>query len=305
MNIIKPPKLKQGDTIGILSVSGGISDYDNILRAKDYFISQGFKVKISGTTSKHFRYMAGSDDDRINALEDAFSDPEIDAIVCSRGGYGALRIVDKINYEIIKNHPKIFVGYSDITILLSMIFKQTGLITFHGAMMNGDFGKDEICDYTKNSFFNTLLSGQKEFRADENYKVINPGTAKGILWGGNLASLVSMLPLDFVPDEDIILFLEDLNEPVYKIDKMLTQLFNIPKIRKHVKGIAYGDFLDCGNDEQLMELLTEISSKYSLPASIGFKFTHSKVKDTVPYGVEVLYSSDNGLLRVENNYLKQ
>ncbi len=304
MNIIKPPKLKQGDTIGILSVSGGISDYDNILRAKDYFISQGFKVKISGTASKHFRYMAGSDDERISALEEAFSDSEIDAIICSRGGYGALRIVDKINYDVIKNNPKVFVGFSDITILLSMIFYKTGLITFHGAMMNGDFGKDEICDYTKDSFFKTLMSEQTDFIAKDNFVVIKHGISKGILWGGNLASLVSLLPLDFVPDEDIILFLEDLNEPVYKIDKMLTQLFNVPKIKKHVKGLAFGDFLDSGNDEQLRDLFSEISSKYSLPASMGFKFTHGKEKDTVPYGVKVLFSADEGLLRVENNYLK-
>ena len=304
MNIIKPSKLKSGDTIGILSVSGGISEYDNILRAKDFFVSQGFKVKISSTTSKHFRYMAGSDEERKKALEEYFSDPEIDAIVCSRGGYGTLRIVDKINYEVIKNNPKIFVGYSDITILLSMIFKKTGLITFHGAMMNGDFGKEEICDYTKNSFFQTLHSEQTDFIAKDNFEVIKHGTAKGILWGGNLASLVSMLPLDFVPDEDLILFLEDLNEPVYKIDKMLTQLFNIPKINKHVKGLAFGDFLDNGNDEQLRDLFTEISSKYSIPAATGFKFTHSKIKDTIPYGVEVLFSADECLLRVENSYLK-
>lgn len=305
MNIIKPSKLKSGDTIGILSVSGGISEYDRILRAKDFLISIGFNVKISNTTTKHFRYMAGTDDERTKAIEEFFSDPEIDAIVCSRGGYGSLRIVDKINYEIIKNNPKIFVGYSDITILLSMIFYKTGLITFHGAMIKGDFGSDEICDYTNNSFFNTLQSNVKEYTAKENYQVLNRGIAKGILWGGNLASLVSMLPLNFVPNEDIILFLEDLNEPVYKIDKMLTQLFNIPEIRDHVKGLVFGDFLDNGNDEQLTELLKEISLKYSLPSSIGFNISHSKQKDTIPYGVDVLYSADEGLLRVENTYLKQ
>lgn len=224
MNIIKPSKLKKGDTIGILSVSGAVSDQKEIERAKDFFISQGFKVKISDTTKKHFRYMAGTDRERAKALEDFFLDGSINAILCSRGGYGTLRIIDKIDYEIIKNNPKIFVGYSDITILLAMIYKKTGLITFHGAMAKGDFGQKTINEYTKNSFFNTLQNGQKEFSADKDFETFQKGSAKGILFGGNLASLVSLSPLDFVPDEDIILFLEDLNEPVYKLDKMFTQL---------------------------------------------------------------------------------
>ena len=304
MNIIKPSKLKSGDTIGILSVSGGVSNYENILRAKDFFVSQGFKVKISETTSKHFRYMAGTDEERVKALEDFFSDGDIDAIVCSRGGYGTLRIIDKINYDVIKNNPKIFAGYSDITILLAMIFKKTGLITFHGAMMNGDFGKEEINEYTKNSFFNTLQNEQKDFYAKDNFEVLNSGSSEGILWGGNLATLVSLIPNDFVPDEPLILFLEDLNEPVYKIDKMLTQLFNIPLIKKNVKGLVFGDFLDSGNDEQLIELLKEVSSELKVPSTFGFNITHGAEKDTLPYGVKVNFNADRGLLRVENSYLR-
>ena len=304
MNIIKPSKLKTGDTIGILSVSGGISNYENILRAKDFFVSQGFKIKISETTSKHFRYMAGTDEERVKALEDFFLDSEIDAIVCSRGGYGSLRIIDKINYDVIKNNPKIFVGYSDITILLSMIFKNTGLITFHGAMMNGDFGKEKINEYTKNSFFDTLQKEQKIFRAKDDFLCLNVGVSDGTLWGGNLATLVSLSPNDFVPDEPLILFLEDLNEPVYKIDKMLTQLFNIPLIRKNVKGLVLGDFLDSGNEEQLHELLKEVSLNLKIPSATGFHITHDVEKDTLPFGVQVNFNAEQGLLRVENNYLK-
>lgn len=303
MNIIKPPKLKKGDTIGILSVSGGISELQNIEKAKDFFTSKGYKVKISSTTQKHFRYMAGTDEERAQALNDFFTDPSINAIVCARGGYGALRIADKIDCNIIKNNPKIFVGYSDITILLVMIYKKTKLITFHGAMAKGDFGGETINKNTKKSFFAALEGNLKEMSASDNFEVLNKGESSGILWGGNLSSLVSLPPIDFVPDENLILFLEDLNEPVYKIDKMLTQLFNIPKIKKNVKGIAFGDFLDCGNNEQLKELLKEISQKYNVPSAMGFKITHSCEKDTIPVGINVLFNAQNGLLRVENSYV--
>ncbi|MBR6163158.1 LD-carboxypeptidase [bacterium] len=304
MNIIKPSKLKKGDTIGILSVSGGVSGQNEINKAKEFLLAQGYRVKISDTTKKHFRYMAGTDRERAKVLENFFSDDTIDAILCSRGGYGALRIIDKIDYDIIKAHPKIFVGYSDITILLAMIYKKTKLITFHGAMAKGDFGQKTINRYTKNSFFNTLEKEQKEFTPKKDFETIRKGKAEGILWGGNLASLVSLAPLDFVPDEDIILFLEDLNEPIYKIDKMLTQLLNIPKLKKNIKGILFGDFLDNGNEEQLKELMKEVSDGLKVPSSYGYRITHGKEKDTLPYGIKAKFDSITGLVSVENGYLK-
>ncbi len=161
MKIIKPQKLKKGDTIGILAVSGAIKDFKQIENAKSFFESQGYKVKISNTCKTSHRYMAGNcDSECAKALNEFFSDKSINAILCARGGYGALRLLDKINFDIIKENPKIFAGYSDITILLNMILKKTGLITFHSAMAKGDFG-ETIEPYTKNSFFKTL-SGKKQ-----------------------------------------------------------------------------------------------------------------------------------------------
>lgn len=302
MEIIKPKKLTKGDTVGILAVSGKINDIEKINNAKKIFNNAGYNVVISQTCSTSHRYMAGnSDDDCINALHDFFMDDEIDAIVCARGGYGTLRLINKIDWDIIKSHPKIFAGYSDITVLLAMIYKKCGLVTFHSAMANGDFG-DEINEYTKNSFFNCLTGNKKQIEA-QNFDVYHKGTIQGILWGGNLSSLVSLCGIDFIPDEDIILFLEDLNEPVYKIDKMLIQLFNIEKIRNKVKGIAFGEFINVKEEKYLKNIFREIADEMKIPVADGFKITHGKTKDTVPYGIQAVLKADEGIITFDKDYI--
>lgn len=302
MKTIKPKKLQKGDTIGIIAVSGKIKEYENIENAAKYLKDKGYKTVISSTCKTSHRYMAGkSDEDCVNTLHNFFENKKIDAILCARGGYGTLRLLEKIDWNIIKNNPKIFAGYSDITTLLNMIYKKTGLITFHSAMANGDFG-GYIEEYTEKSFFNTLTAKAKEYRADKN-TILNKGTADGILWGGNLATLTALCGLDFVPDEDLILFLEDLNEPVYKIDRMLTQLLNVEKIKKNVKGIAFGEFKDIEETDILKEIQKEFAKKYNIPACSGFKITHNKIKDTIPVGVKVGFSADKGLISIKEDYL--
>lgn len=293
MNIIKPKKLQKGDTIGILAISGKIKEYENIENAKRFFTEKGYNVIISDTCKTSHEYQAGRDDnDCINALHNFFQNPQIDAILCARGGYGTLKLLDKIDWEIIKNNPKIFAGYSDITILLNMIFKKTGLITFHSPMANGDFGQ-KIDEYTKESFFNCLKGETAQILADG--EVYYEGRTEGILWGGNLSSLVSLCGINFIPDEELILFIEDLNEPTYKIDKMLTQLFNVEKIKKNVRGIAIGEFKDCDKRE-LKNLLKEFADKHKIPMCDGFKITHNKVKDTVPVGIKATFNSNNRII---------
>lgn len=299
MKIIKPKKLQKGDTIGILAVSGRIKEFEKIQSAKLFFEKEGYNVVISDTCKYSHRYMAGKNDDEcINELYNFFENKQIDAIICARGGYGTLRLLDKINWNIIKNNPKIFAGYSDITILLNMIFKKTGLITFHSAMPNGDFSS-VIETFTKESFFNCLNGKTKLIKADNNHKTFSKGIAKGRLWGGNLASLVSLCGIDFIPNDNIILFLEDLNEPVYKIDKMLTQLFNIEKVRRKVKGIAIGEFKDIEDTKMLDEVIFEIADALKIPVCSGFKITHNKIKDTLPVGIKSLFDANKGTIEFQ------
>ena len=301
MNIIKPKKLQKGDTIGILAVSGRIKEYENIEKAKTFLEEQGYKVVVSDTCKTYHNYMAGnSDEDCLDALYSFFEDKSIDAILCARGGYGTLRLLNKIDWNVIKNNPKIFAGYSDITILLNMIFKNTGLITFHSPMANGDFA-NEIQSLTVENFFKTLSGETTNYQA-EYYNTFYQGVTDGILWGGNFASLISLCGLDFVPKTNLVLFLEDLNEPIYKIDRMLTQLFNIKEAREHIKGIAIGEFKDIEDKRKLDELFQDFANELKIPMCDGFMITHNKIKDTLPVGADVIFNSNNGRIIIKDKY---
>lgn len=265
MNIIKPALLKDGDTIGILAPSGPLKDESKLKRAIDFFENKGYKIKLSKNVYSKNKYLAGSDEERLQALHEMFEDDDINAIICLRGGYGAIRLINNINYDLIRNNPKIFCGYSDITVLNAMFLKKAGLATFSGPMIQGDFGAEKQCDYTINNFFETVKFGEFDYT--------------GTFWGGNLSSLVSLCGLDFIPDFEFTLFIEDLNEPEYKIDKMVTQLFNIDKIRKNTKAIAIGDFLGVENIDYIFEGL-------NLPLIKDFPASHSEKKATIPIGIK-------------------
>lgn len=281
MNYIKPDCLKKGDTIAFIAPAGGVKDADAINRAKNYFETNGYNVIFSEHLFNQNKYLSDTDENRLSDIHWAFSDNKINAIICARGGYGCLRLIDKIDYDLIKNNPKLFCGYSDITILSAMFLKRANLITFSGPMCRSDFGSIDISDYTIKNFFRAVEGQPLEFEAAEIHKT---GNAKGITFGGNLASIVSLCGIDFIPDENFIFFAEDLNEPVYKIDKMFTQLLNIDKFRNNIKGLILGDFLESGYPEQLKELFVEIGNKLNIPVLGGFKITHESDKITIPYG---------------------
>lgn len=306
MNLIKPKKLNKGDTIGIIAPSGAIRNKENILRAKKYFEDKGYKVILSDNIFDKKRYLAGEDGKKVEELHKFFKNPEIKMILCARGGYGAIRILDKIDYDIIKNNPKIFAGYSDVSAIQSMILTKTRLITFYSPVANSDFGGLEISKITEKSFFNTLTNTKDlEIKPDsKKSKVYCGGEAKGILWGGNLATIVSMCGLDFIPNEKFIFFAEDLDEDVYKIDKMMTQLFNIDKFRKNLQGIILGDFLDITSKKYFDELFFEIGGgcwgKCKKPIISGFKITHAKDKITLPYGAYAEFSTDKKVINIES-----
>ena len=286
MNIIKPKKLQKGDTIGIIAPSGNVYE-EKIYKGKSYLENLGYKIILGNNLFNKDRYMAGNDNQRIEDLEQAFKNPSIDAIICARGGYGAIRIINKINYEIIKKNPKIFCGYSDISALSAAIYKNTGLITFSGPMIQPDFQPDRINDFTISNFFNTTSSNTKVI-TPEIKEVIKNGEAKGVLFGGNLATITSLCGSDIFPDKDFIFFAEDLNEPSYKIDRCFRQLINTKTFRQNVKGLILGEFLDCENPKYLKELFEEISNELNIPTFGGYNISHSNKKLTIPYGAEAI-----------------
>ena len=289
MNHILPKSLKKGDTIGVIAPSGPVGDKVPLMRAKSFFEENGYNVVFAAHVFEQDRYLASSDKNRIEDIHWAFSSSDIDTIICARGGYGALRLINDIDYEIIKNNPKNFCGYSDITVLSAMFLKRANLITYSSPMMKGDFGKKARDEYTIKSFFKAL-SGENIVLTGG--KLHASGVAQGILWGGNLASIVSLAGIDFIPDEEFVFFAEDLNEPVYKIDKMFTQLINIEKFRKNIRGMALGKFLDSGYPEQLEYLFDEIARGLNIPVISGLNISHEDTKDTVPYGRECTLEYD-------------
>lgn len=290
MNLIKPKKLEKGDTISIIAPSGGVESDENLLRATAYLKSLGYNVKWGKNVLKTNKYLAGTDNERLEDLHNAFKDKGINAIIALRGGYGAIRLINKIDYNLIKQNPKIFAGYSDITGLSAMLLKHSGLITYSAPMINGDFGIKSKDKFTIDNFFKTVATTKKqEIKAQT---ILKEGKASGITFGGNLATLVSLCGLDFIPNQKFIFFAEDLNEPVYKLDKMFTQLLNIEEFRKNISGIVFGEFLDIDNDEWLNSLQKEIVQELKVPAISGLKITHAREKLTIPIGIESAISND-------------
>lgn len=295
MNLIKPKQLVKGDKISIIAPSGPV-DIEKIHNAKKYFETKGFIVELGNNINSKQDYQAGNELSRLEDLHNAFLDKETKAIICARGGYGALRLIDNIDYQIIKNNPKIFCGYSDITILNAMFFKKANLITFSGPMAQSDFG-DIIDQFTENSFFEILTNNFYEIQPI-NPKIYKNGNTEGLLIGGNLATITSLCGRDFVPNTDFVFFAEDLNEPVYKIDRYFTQLLSIPEFKNNIKAIILGEFLDIDNKEYFDKFFTNLAEELNIPIISGYPISHSKIKATIPYGSTC--KLENTILKLAN-----
>ena len=259
-------------TIALIAPSGNIRDFGD-LNKKIETLEKNFKVKKFYLEEVSKNYLSDSDENRVKYLENAFLDDEADMVLSVRGGYGLIRIVDKINYNKIKNCNKLYLGSSDATILLAALYKNTNIKCYHSLMMTNGFVEniEQNIDIIENNKINLNLSP------------ILSGNARGILWGGNLSSLVSMFSGNcYIPNEDIILFLEDLSEPLYKIDKMLYEIYRNEALRKRVKGLIFGDFyLDY---KEINSLLLEYSKLFNVPSAKTPDITHKMNNITIPYG---------------------
>jgi len=296
MNIIKPKPLNIGDTIGFLSASGPIYDLERVEKAKNYFEKKGFKVVVSDTTYTRKDFLAADDAVRLAQLHEFFADKNIDAILCTRGGYGAIRLLENIDYELIRRNPKIFAGFSDATAFLSAISLHSALVTYHSPMPYPDFGGDDVSELTEKSFFERLSGGA--FEEVLNGRVYHSGEARGILWGGNLATLASMAGgIAFFPQEKFVLFLEDVNEPAYKIDRYLTQLMFDKRFRRNLAGIALGNFTGLDEQEFFDNIFSALGEKLAIPVVSGLQIGHVKDKVTVPVGISVELNTQTGILK--------
>ncbi len=307
MGIVKPKRLKPGDVIGIISPASSPDDLTKINSGVQYLEKLGYRVEIGKNVGSNNGYLAGSDDQRLTDLHDMFKNKNISAVFSIRGGYGSGRLLDKIDYRLIRNNPKIFVGYSDINALQSAIFTKTGLITFAGPMVAVDF-HDEVSTFTEEVFWKTITSNKKIGKLQnprrEKFYLLNKGRASGRILGGNLTIFNSLLGTEYLPNlKGAILLLEDINEAPYRIDRMLNQL-RLAKIFKQIGGIILGHFVDCVEQDPtkksftLNEIIIEYFQNIKLPVLYNIKHGHVKDNITIPYGLKCVLNATRGNIEI-------
>jgi len=249
--IIKPQRLQPGDTVGLIAPASAAFEPATIREGVETLQSLGFKVKTGEHIKEKYGYLAGSDEHRVADLHRMFEDDEIKAIVALRGGYGSMRLLNLIDYDLVKKNPKIFIGYSDITSLNLAIYHKTGLVTFHGPVAISSFSK-----YTQEYFWKVVSSPEplgkvkhpvpgNTLRPTAHLNTIRPGKATGRLIGGNLTLFTALLGTPYeVDSRDAILFLEETGEEPYDVDRMLTHLLLAGKL-DHVAGVVFDRCPNC------------------------------------------------------------
>jgi len=305
--MLKGKKLKIGDTIGIIGPSGTVREAGEVDCAIEYIQQLGFKVKVGLSAHEKYGYLSGSDDVRARDINAMFADQEVDAIVCTRGGYGTMRILDRLDYDVIRANPKIFVGFSDITAIHAALLKECGLVTFHGPMATR--WKAEFPDgFTQNAFYRTVMHAAPAGKINnaEGYRAretVNPGCAEGMLVGGNLMLITSLLGTPYELDtKGKILFLEEIGEWTYCVDRMLTQLRLAGKL-DDCAGVIFGDFCDCPVEYpefglSLEEVIRDIVAPCGKPVFTGMQAGHVSPKITLPLGVRCRMDADACTLTV-------
>jgi len=299
-------KLKFGDTIGLIAPSGVMRTEGAIDRAVAETERMGFKVKLGESAGKKYGYLSGKDDVRARDMNAMFADDEVDAIFCIRGGYGAMRILDQLDYELIAKHPKIFVGFSDITALHIALLNECGLATFHAPMAIG-WSNGPLDDFSRESMYKALMHAAPmgELMNPPEYarQTVNPGKAEGILVGGNLMLMASSLGTPWEIDtRDRIVFIEEIGERTYCVDRMLTQLRLAGKFDE-CAGIVFGDFADCSIEYPeygltLEEIIRDVVAPCGKPIFTGLRCGHCTPKLTLPLGTHCRMDADECTLTV-------
>jgi muramoyltetrapeptide carboxypeptidase len=305
--VLRPARLKPGDTIGLISPSRATYERGRFTVAIENLQTLGFKVKEGRHLRARNGHFAGTDAQRAEDLNTMFADPEVNGIVAMTGGSGATRILSLLDYELIRRQPKCLVGYSDVTALLNGIHARTGLVCFHGPM-----GASEWNDFSVGYFRRVLMEAAPVQFSNPAEKgsglvqslsgrtqTVRGGRARGKLLGSNLSVLTTLLGTPYAPDfRGSILFLEDVNEYIYRVDRMLAHL-RLAGVLDHLAGVVLGQFTDCkpGDDYGTLPL-DDVFDDYFRPLNIpvfsGSMFGHVKLKFTLPLGLDAEMDADRG-----------
>jgi muramoyltetrapeptide carboxypeptidase len=308
---IKPCKLKVGDTIAIVSPSSGIWERRELSQSIEALEAMGYHVKTGFNALKRHYYLAGSDEQRAEDLMWAFSDDSIDAVFASQGGYGAARLLKYLDFEVIRKHPKIFMGYSDITSLHLAIAKETGLITFHGPSALS-FGSDAMTDYRLTGIEKALMQSAPigvigKGSLPKAIVKLNGGSAEGELIGGNLSLVCASLGTPWeINTKGKVLFLEDIEVEPWQMDHLLTHMMNAGKF-EDAAAIVIGECKACEpyehrpgfpNQCSLENLIYDFFEGLEKPVLYGLPIGHTKDLATLPLGVKASVNARDGVFEV-------
>ena len=309
--IVRPPKLGKGSRVALVAPAGPLLERDDLTRAEALCRALDYEPALGKNAYARHGYLAGTDEERLSDFNSALSDPSIDAIWCIRGGYGSIRLLDQIDYQALVARPRIVIGFSDITAVLNAITQLTGLVTFHGPV-----ARSSMSAYTRRHFERVLSQADSPGRLEripdptgvlipkENRIVaVKGGVAEGRLVGGNLTLLQCLVGTPYFPNlAGAILFLEDVGEDLYRVDRMLAHLRLCGALR-HLAGVLIGRFTQLerfGRDGALGfdEVLANYFAPLGIPVAYGFPVGHIEDQWTLPLGVLARLDADAGELDV-------
>jgi muramoyltetrapeptide carboxypeptidase len=307
--VIRPPKLAPGNRVALVAPAGPLLERDDLTRAESLCRALGYEPVLGRNTAERHGYFAGTDEQRLDDLNDALRDPEIGAIWCIRGGYGTTRILDRVDFGALRHRPKPLIGYSDITAVLNAATRHTGVITFHAPM-----ARVSMPPFSRWHFERVLATPEPAGRLgrlpdppdvlvprENRVAALRGGVAEGKLAGGNLTLLQCLVGTPHFPDLDgAILFLEDVGEDLYRVDRMLAHL-RMAGTLDRLAGIAVGRFTELKRSMSDGALgFDEVLATYFLPLGIpvahGFPIGHIDDQWTLPLGVRARLDADRGEL---------
>ena len=307
--LVCPRRLEPGMTVGLIAPAGASNNKQQVLHAIDVLKSLGYRVKEGKHLYRRTQYLAGTDLERAEDINRAFADPEVDAVFTLHGGYGTMRTLPYLDYEMIRANPKVIIGYSDITGLLLALYARSGLVCFHGPCATSTFSDYTLAEYKKVvaeplkpvEIGSPPVVAYPEGQAERTNRIMtfSPGKARGRLVGGNLSLVSPLVGMSYQPDyEGAILFLEDVNEAFYRLDRMITHLL-LAGILDQVAGIVMGKFTKIpeeGNSFNLEEIIEQLLVPLGIPVVRGLMIGHVHDKTTVPIGTMAELDGDAGTL---------
>ena len=308
--MVKPPRLKPGDTVGLIDPAGATFETLPLDIIVESLAALGLKARLGAHLMDRYGYLAGKDKDRADDVNAFFRDTSVNAILALRGGFGCARLLPYLDYGAIAHSPKILLGYSDITALHLAINASSGVVTFHGPVgiskwnqFNVDYIKRVLMDGEAVTFENVKETGDFLVPVENRIQTITPGVSRGRLLGGNLSVLASIVGTGYLPDWDgAILFIEDVEEKLYRIDRMLTQL-RLAGILQKVNGVIVGNCSNCEPGDgygslTLEEILADHVKPFGVPAWSGAMIGHVSRQFTLPEGLEVEIDAGKGTIRM-------